>query len=219
MPVWTRTDSIPPERHSAVKCPPTRPTPDNGTPTVDTSNCRSSLVRVSRRSGREHRKGLPHAVSQSGDLGACACWGRLSISSSRSPTGRLSRTFVEHSCRPIEVEHQDIDGTTRITVFERGMARMVCHEVDHLFGMLYRTRMKPGVEPIPVSKYQGTGSSGSTGDGRSAEGPAGQKDLSADYALRLEAHSHAGAIRGRPAPSRAQVMRWRRCRGIPPGRG
>ena len=57
----------------------------------------------------------------------------------------------------IEVEHQDIDGTTRITAFEKGMARMVCHEVDHLFGMLYRVRMKPGVEPIPVSKYQGTG--------------------------------------------------------------
>ena len=57
----------------------------------------------------------------------------------------------------IEVEHQDIDGTTRITAFERGMARLVCHEVDHLFGMLYRARMRPGVEPIPVSKYQGTG--------------------------------------------------------------
>jgi peptide deformylase len=57
----------------------------------------------------------------------------------------------------IEVEHQDIDGTTRITTFERGMARMVCHEVDHLFGILYRARMTPGVEPIPVSKYTGTG--------------------------------------------------------------
>jgi peptide deformylase len=57
----------------------------------------------------------------------------------------------------IEVEHQDVDGTTRITAFEKGMARLVCHEVDHLFGMLYRVRMKPGVEPIPVSKYQGTG--------------------------------------------------------------
>jgi peptide deformylase len=57
----------------------------------------------------------------------------------------------------IEVEHQDIDGTTRITTFERGMARLVCHEVDHLFGLLYRSRMRPGVEPIPVSKYKGTG--------------------------------------------------------------
>ena len=57
----------------------------------------------------------------------------------------------------IEVEHQDIDGTRRITAFERGMARLVCHEVDHLFGVLYRARMKPGVELIPVSKYRGTG--------------------------------------------------------------
>ena len=36
----------------------------------------------------------------------------------------------------IEVEHQDIDGNTRITTFERGMARLVYHEVDHLFGVL-----------------------------------------------------------------------------------
>jgi peptide deformylase len=57
----------------------------------------------------------------------------------------------------IEVEHQDVDGTTRITAFEHGMARLVCHEVDHLFGMLYRARMKQGVEPIPVSQYKGTG--------------------------------------------------------------
>ncbi len=58
----------------------------------------------------------------------------------------------------IEVEHQDVDGTTWITTFERGMARLVCHEVDHLFGILYRDRMKPGTEPIPVPVYQGTGS-------------------------------------------------------------
>jgi peptide deformylase len=57
----------------------------------------------------------------------------------------------------IEVEHQDVDGSRRITTFERGMARLVCHEVDHLFGILYRDRMRPGVEPIPVSVYQGTG--------------------------------------------------------------
>ena len=57
----------------------------------------------------------------------------------------------------IEVEHQDIDGTVRITTFERGTARLVCHEIDHLFGILYRSRMKAGIEPIPVSKYKGTG--------------------------------------------------------------
>jgi len=57
----------------------------------------------------------------------------------------------------IEIEHQDIDGTTSITEFERGIARLVCHEVDHLFGQLYRSRMRPGTEPIPVSQYKGSG--------------------------------------------------------------
>jgi peptide deformylase len=57
----------------------------------------------------------------------------------------------------IEVEHQDTDGTMRITAFDRGMARLVCHEVDHLSGVLYRARMRPGIEPIPVAKYRGIG--------------------------------------------------------------
>jgi peptide deformylase len=57
----------------------------------------------------------------------------------------------------IEVEHQDVDGTTRITTFERGLARLVSHEIDHLQGVLYKARMRAGVQPIPVAKYQGTG--------------------------------------------------------------
>ncbi|NUR01166.1 MAG: helix-turn-helix domain-containing protein [Streptomyces sp.] len=57
----------------------------------------------------------------------------------------------------IEVEHQDIDGCRRITVFENGMARLIAHEVDHLFGMLYKARMHPGVTPIPIAEYRGTG--------------------------------------------------------------
>jgi peptide deformylase len=61
--------------------------------------------------------------------------------------------------RVIHVEHQDIDGQRRITAFERGMARLVAHEVDHLFGTLYRARMRAEDEPIPVSQYQGTGAS------------------------------------------------------------
>ncbi|MGD6742964.1 peptide deformylase [Streptomyces sp. BH106] len=58
----------------------------------------------------------------------------------------------------ISVEHQDVDGTERITIFERGMARLVAHEVDHLHGVLYRSRMREGVTPIPVAEYRGTGS-------------------------------------------------------------
>jgi peptide deformylase len=57
----------------------------------------------------------------------------------------------------IEVEHQDVDGTTRITSFSGGVARLIAHEVDHLHGILYRSRMRPGVNPIPVSQYAGTG--------------------------------------------------------------
>lgn len=58
----------------------------------------------------------------------------------------------------ISVEHQGIDGQQRITIFERGLARLVAHEVDHLHGRLYRSRMREGVEPIAVSEYRGTGS-------------------------------------------------------------
>jgi peptide deformylase len=57
----------------------------------------------------------------------------------------------------IEVEHREVDGSRRITVFERGHARLVMHEIDHLNGVIYRDRMRPGVEPIPVSEYKGTG--------------------------------------------------------------
>ena len=46
-----------------------------------------------------------------------------------------------------------------ITMFERGLARLVMHEIDHLNGMLYRDRMRPDVDPIPVSEYRGTGRS------------------------------------------------------------
>ncbi|MFF3359514.1 peptide deformylase [Streptomyces sp. NPDC002917] len=65
----------------------------------------------------------------------------------------------------ISVEHQDIDGVWRITIFERGIARLVAHEVDHLHGQLYRARMREGVEPIPVSEYRGTGSTWQYRDG------------------------------------------------------
>ncbi|MCD0485626.1 peptide deformylase [Streptacidiphilus sp. ASG 303] len=57
----------------------------------------------------------------------------------------------------ITVEHQDTDGQRRITIFDQGVARLVAHEIDHLEGVLYTTRMRPGVEPIPVSQYRGTG--------------------------------------------------------------
>ncbi|MGQ0775573.1 MAG: peptide deformylase [Pseudonocardiales bacterium] len=57
----------------------------------------------------------------------------------------------------IHVEHTTIDGTRKITVFKRGVARLVRHEVDHLHGLLYTDRMRDGVDPIPVEQYRGTG--------------------------------------------------------------
>ena len=57
----------------------------------------------------------------------------------------------------IEVEHQDVEGRKRITIFERGDARLVAHEIDHLNGVLYTARMRQGVEPIPVTEYLGVG--------------------------------------------------------------
>jgi peptide deformylase len=57
----------------------------------------------------------------------------------------------------IEVEHQTVDGATRITTFERGTARLVDHEIDHLQGILYRARMQSGADLIPIAEYKGTG--------------------------------------------------------------
>ncbi|MDQ3576827.1 MAG: peptide deformylase [Actinomycetota bacterium] len=65
--------------------------------------------------------------------------------------GQVPRAHV------IDVEHATIDGTPRITRFERGVARLVAHEVDHLHGHLYVDRMSEGVDPIPVEQYRGTG--------------------------------------------------------------
>lgn len=65
--------------------------------------------------------------------------------------GRVPRS------RRIEVEHTLRDGTTTITVFTDALARLVAHEVDHLYGHTYRARMRGGVSPIPVEEYRGAG--------------------------------------------------------------
>ncbi|MGH8904905.1 MAG: peptide deformylase, partial [Egibacteraceae bacterium] len=59
----------------------------------------------------------------------------------------------------IHVEHQDITGDRRITIFQRGVARLVAHEIDHLHGILCRDHLPAGVQPIPVEQYRGTGTS------------------------------------------------------------
>ncbi|WP_414170042.1 peptide deformylase [Streptoverticillium reticulum] len=57
----------------------------------------------------------------------------------------------------ITVETTVLAGETVTTVYERGLARLIHHEIDHLDGLLYTVRMLPGVDPIPVEEYRQTG--------------------------------------------------------------
>ncbi|MFI9240318.1 peptide deformylase [Streptomyces sp. NPDC053079] len=50
-----------------------------------------------------------------------------------------------------------LDGTEVTTVYERGLAWLIAHEIDHLDGLLYTARMRPGIKPIPVEEYRQTG--------------------------------------------------------------
>ncbi|MEU1022149.1 peptide deformylase [Streptomyces sp. NPDC005904] len=57
----------------------------------------------------------------------------------------------------ITVEATLLTGEPVTTAYERGLARLIHHEIDHLDGLLYPARMRTGVEPIPVEKYRQTG--------------------------------------------------------------
>lgn len=57
----------------------------------------------------------------------------------------------------ITVETTTLEGQKTTTVYERGLARLIHHEIDHLNGLLYTARMRPGVAPIPVEQYRRTG--------------------------------------------------------------
>jgi peptide deformylase len=59
----------------------------------------------------------------------------------------------------IHVEHQHVDGSTHITLFECGIARLIAHEIDHLAGVLYTDRMADTANVIPVEQYRGSGQS------------------------------------------------------------
>lgn len=61
--------------------------------------------------------------------------------------------------RPLEttVESTDLDGNPQTAVYRHGVARLIHHEIDHLDGLLYTNRMRPGVSPIPVDEYRQTG--------------------------------------------------------------
>jgi peptide deformylase len=58
----------------------------------------------------------------------------------------------------IDVRHTGLTGLTTVTRFENGLARLVAHEIDHLDGIVYTDRMRPGIRPIDVTEYHGTGS-------------------------------------------------------------
>ena len=57
----------------------------------------------------------------------------------------------------VHVEHQEPDGQHRITIFDTAVARLVAHEVDHLYGVLCADHLPDGEQPIPVEQYRGTG--------------------------------------------------------------
>ncbi|MFF5962756.1 peptide deformylase [Streptomyces collinus] len=57
----------------------------------------------------------------------------------------------------ITVETTALDGSMVTTAYERGLARLIQHEIDHLEGKLYTDRMQPGVQPISVDQYRQTG--------------------------------------------------------------
>ncbi|PWI05867.1 formylmethionine deformylase [Streptomyces sp. NWU339] len=57
----------------------------------------------------------------------------------------------------ITVETTTLEGQTVSAVYERGLARLIHHEIDHLDGLLYTARMRTGVAPIPVEEYRQTG--------------------------------------------------------------
>ena len=57
----------------------------------------------------------------------------------------------------VEVESQLPNGAHVINRYERGPARLVLHEIDHLAGRLYLDRMPAGTPLVPVEEYHETG--------------------------------------------------------------
>jgi peptide deformylase len=57
----------------------------------------------------------------------------------------------------IEVACTRPDGGQYILALDNAMARLAAHEIDHLNGLLYTSRMRDGIRLIPVAEYRGTG--------------------------------------------------------------
>jgi hypothetical protein len=48
-------------------------------------------------------------------------------------------------------------GQQYILALDNAVARLAAHEIDHLSGRLYTSRMRDGASPIPVSDYPAPG--------------------------------------------------------------
>ncbi|EWM18960.1 formylmethionine deformylase [Kutzneria sp. 744] len=71
-------------------------------------------------------------------------------------------SFFDVRClvpRPLVIhgEHTEVTGEKKITIFDRGIARLVSHEIDHLHGVLCRDHLVEETQPVPVEQYRGTG--------------------------------------------------------------
>lgn len=61
--------------------------------------------------------------------------------------------------RPLTISfaYHDAHGCNYIRSLERGKARLVSHEIDHLSGILYIDKMRPDSRLVPVNEYNTTG--------------------------------------------------------------
>ncbi len=53
----------------------------------------------------------------------------------------------------IRVQLSTFDGEQSERTFDRGLARLVLHEIDHLYGTLARDLVPPGAKLVPLSEY------------------------------------------------------------------
>jgi peptide deformylase len=89
----------------------------------------------------------PRVVDQSADADELyeGCWSFFDV-----------RDLVERPLS-IEVAHQDVHGDRRITIFDRAIAGLIAHKIDHLNGTLYTDRMRNERALIPTTQYRQAG--------------------------------------------------------------
>jgi peptide deformylase len=55
----------------------------------------------------------------------------------------------------IRVQLTTLDGERNESAYDRGLARLVLHEIDHLRGMLTRDLVRPDARLVPLAEYRG----------------------------------------------------------------